>query len=912
MALQIRRGLQTDLPANPADGELMFATDTGNLYIGDSGTPQIITTAGGSGANRMDQLTDVASISGIANGQVLIWNASSSRFEAGAQTAGGSATLLGLTDVGSDGTSGQALTTDGAGGFTFTTVSAVGSIADLSDVHSIAGIADGQVLQWNAGNSRFEIATPVTYTAYTDADVTTKLATLSGHILPDTDVTYDLGGVGKRFRDLYLSGNTITLGTTTIRETASGEITLGTAVLPSAANGNVATETYVTTAIAALVDTAPGTLDTLNELAAALGDDANYATTTTNSIALKADTSSLSTVATSGLFADLSTRPTITLAGNNLTYDGTTVDLTSVVGATGDAGATGPAGPAGSAGADGSNGATGAAGSDGAAGNDGADGATGPAGSNGSNGTDGTSISSGAVSSGTLTLTMSDASTITVGGSVAGATGAAGADGSNGSDGTNGIGITSTALVGSNLTLTYSNTSVQDVGSIQGPQGVQGADGAVGTSISSAAISGSALTLTMSDSSTIAVSGSVVGPQGATGPAGSAGSNGSDGAAGAEGAAGAAGATGSTGPAGPAGSAGADGSNGADSTVAGPAGPAGSAGSAGADGAGLGDVSVTTASAGSAALTYNSGTGVLTFTPPDLSSYLTSETDSQTLSLSGTDLTISGGNTLDVSSLGGSSYTNASVDTHLNQSTASTNEVLSWNGSDYDWVAQSGGTTTLLGLTDVGSDGTNGQALVTDGSGNFTFASVGSGGTQNLFQNIAVAGQSTLVADGTTDTLTLAAGSGISLTTTAGTDTVTIAATGGGGGGSGASVERFKLLYNAAGNLDSTSDLTSGITTASIAGDIVTITLASGNYYPPASVMIYGYDYTNNKYYMSTIETTMSTRELAGGGSSGSPTLFNGSSTISFELRLRETETGASRGSGFGVTTHAWIQMVLA
>ena len=74
--------------------------------------------------------------------------------------------------------------------------------------------------------------------------------------------------------------------------------------------------------------------------------------------------------------------------------------------------------------------------------------------------------------------------------------------------------------------------------------------------------------------------------------------------------------------------------------------------------------------------------------------------------------------------------------------------------------------------------------------------------------------------------------------------------------------------------------------------------------------MIYGYDHNNNKYYMSTIETTMSTRELAGGGSSGSPTLFSGSSTISFDLRLREAETGASRG--FGVGTHAWIQMVLA
>jgi len=48
-----------------------------------------------------------------------------------------------------------------------------------------------------------------------------------------------------------------------------------------------ATTSYVTTAIANLVDSAPATLDTLNELAAALGDDPNFATTVTNSIAAK-------------------------------------------------------------------------------------------------------------------------------------------------------------------------------------------------------------------------------------------------------------------------------------------------------------------------------------------------------------------------------------------------------------------------------------------------------------------------------------------------------------------------------------------------------------------------------------------------------------------------------------------------
>jgi hypothetical protein len=47
----------------------------------------------------------------------------------------------------------------------------------------------------------------------------------------------------------------------------------------------LATESYVGTAISNLIDSAPGTLDTLNELAAALGDDANFATSISNTVA---------------------------------------------------------------------------------------------------------------------------------------------------------------------------------------------------------------------------------------------------------------------------------------------------------------------------------------------------------------------------------------------------------------------------------------------------------------------------------------------------------------------------------------------------------------------------------------------------------------------------------------------------
>ena len=73
----------------------------------------------------------------------------------------------------------------------------------------------------------------------------------------------------------------------------SGNITMGTALVAtrtwvtSTALSGYATESYVTTAINNLIDAAPGTLDTLNELAAALGDDPNFATTVTNSIAGK-------------------------------------------------------------------------------------------------------------------------------------------------------------------------------------------------------------------------------------------------------------------------------------------------------------------------------------------------------------------------------------------------------------------------------------------------------------------------------------------------------------------------------------------------------------------------------------------------------------------------------------------------
>lgn len=64
-----------------------------------------------------------------------------------------------------------------------------------------------------------------------------------------------------------------------------------------AAGGTVSIDNIVTQVQAAIVDSAPETLDTLNELAAALGDDPNFATTVTNQIAQKADKTTATTSA---------------------------------------------------------------------------------------------------------------------------------------------------------------------------------------------------------------------------------------------------------------------------------------------------------------------------------------------------------------------------------------------------------------------------------------------------------------------------------------------------------------------------------------------------------------------------------------------------------------------------------------
>jgi hypothetical protein len=95
------------------------------------------------------------------------------------------------------------------------------------------------------------------------------------------------------------------------------------------------------------------------------------------------------------------------------------------------------------------------------------------------------------------------------------------------------------------------------------------------------------------------------------------------------------------------------------------------------------------------------------------------------------------------------------------------------------------GNTRLQGDVNLSGLGTSSETdvLVVDTSGNVTKNTSFSGGTStNSFETIAVSGQSDVVADSSTDTLTLVAGTNISITTNATNDTITFNSTGGGTG----------------------------------------------------------------------------------------------------------------------------------
>jgi hypothetical protein len=169
----------------------------------------------------------------------------------------------------------------------------------------------------------------------------------------------DIGGTGA-FLGLSNTLNQTALGTYTFSGsvTFSGTTNIGaaTATTPSSGDNSTkvattayvqtalsgislsgyATETYVDNAVAALVDAAPDALNTLNELAAALGDDQNFATTISTSLGEKlvkaSNLSDLTDAATAR--TNLGLGSMAVQNANNVNITGGTIDGVTIDGGT--------------------------------------------------------------------------------------------------------------------------------------------------------------------------------------------------------------------------------------------------------------------------------------------------------------------------------------------------------------------------------------------------------------------------------------------------------------------------------------------------------------------------------------------------------------------------------------------------
>lgn len=236
---------------------------------------------------------------------------------------------------------------------------------------------------------------------------------------------------------------------------------------------------------------------------------------------------------------------------------------------------------------------------------------------------------------------------------------------------------------------------------------------------------------------------------------------------------------------------------------------------------------------------------------------------------------------------------------NVSSTAPSPNEVLKWNGSE--WAPATDGGTANLSSNSIGE--LNDVSISGIASGNF----LAWDGTKFVATAPSAADLTSESITELQDVSTDSPNNGDVLTWDTSSSAYKPAApSGGGGGGSGTTTERFKLNYSTAGQLQSISNTSSGVsaTILSATGGDVEITF-SGYSYPPAGILIYGYVRSTNEYAIMPLNKDIGTRKVAAGGTPGSPTAFGSLGSSELTLTLREADTGASRS--FGTDTHAWV-----
>ena len=166
---------------------------------------------------------------------------------------------------------------------TTTAVTFTGANADLAGTLDVTGAAKFDNNATIDGNTIIGDAN--TKTVAINAKISTAL-------IPTADSSFDLGSSSAYWKDSYIdsvttTGNVSIGGNITVNGTADfTNTTLNNVTDPSSAQ-QAATKNYVDTSIANLIAGAPATLDTLDEIAAAINDDNNVYTTLTSSIATR-------------------------------------------------------------------------------------------------------------------------------------------------------------------------------------------------------------------------------------------------------------------------------------------------------------------------------------------------------------------------------------------------------------------------------------------------------------------------------------------------------------------------------------------------------------------------------------------------------------------------------------------------
>ena len=125
-----------------------------------------------------------------------------------------------------------------------TTASSIPTTGDLADGEIAVNITD-KIVYMRSGDS---IVTVANFNSGSSVD----LSAIDQDILPDTTETYDLGSTSKRFRSLYLAGDTIDIGGSTISSDGTGQISISAngATLPLNSNVEISSGNTKTLALA--------------------------------------------------------------------------------------------------------------------------------------------------------------------------------------------------------------------------------------------------------------------------------------------------------------------------------------------------------------------------------------------------------------------------------------------------------------------------------------------------------------------------------------------------------------------------------------------------------------------------------------------------------------------------------------